>query len=205
MSALPVPDQAPRRATAHDAAGITALLVDAFAEDLMWGSSWAFPDPSTRRAQRTALFRILVDGALRFPWVWVSGGLEAASLWIPPGGSELSERQEQALTAMLEASSSQSLDRITAGFKLIEEARPSTEHYYLTLLGSAPSLAGLGFGVSLLRHTLSLIDAVGAPAYLETSTALVPFYERFGFNVRSSFRLPDGPSVNTMWRPEQTR
>ena len=190
-----------RVATALDAPAITELLVDAFANDLMWGSSWAFPDPLTRRDQRSAVFRILVEGALRYPWVWLTSGTTAASLWIPPGGSELSAHQETALTTLLAQLPSESLDRINAGFELIEAARPREEHYYLTLLGSAPSLARQRIGVGLLRHTLTLIDAARAPAYLEAADDLVTLYERFGFSLVEALVLPDGPTVNTMWRP----
>ena len=201
MRRLPAPEARPRVATAGDAAAITELLVDAFANDLMWGSSWAFPDPVTRREQRSAVFRILVEGALRYPWVWLTSGTTAASLWIPPRGSDLSAQQETTLTTVLAEFQPATLDRINAGFELIAAARPRAEHYYLTLLGSAPTVAGQGIGLRLLRHTLALIDAAGAPAYLEAADDLVPLYERFGFAVVEAFVLPDGPSVNTMWRP----
>ena len=204
MSMAKVTQPVPRAATSEDAAAITDLLVDAFAEDLMWGSSWAFPDPNNRREQRRAVFRLLVDGALRHPWVWVTGQVNAASLWVPPGGSELSADQESALETFLATSVPEAADRLLAGFALIEAARPREPHFYLTLLGSSPRLAGRGIGLRLLRHTLALIDATGTPAYLEASTALVPFYEHVGFNVRGSFALPQGPTVNTMWRPAVT-
>ncbi len=201
MSQLPAPEDVPRVGTPYDAAAITDVLVDAFAQDPMWGSQWAFPDPRTRRDLRRAVFRVLVEGALRYPWVWVAGGVTAASLWIPPGGSDLSAQQEAAFNALLAESIPESLDRVLAGFELIEAARPREEHYYLSLLGSDPSVTGQGIGSDLLRHTLALIDDAAAPAYLETSDGLVQFYERFGFQRAAAFVLPDGPSVNTMWRP----
>jgi GNAT superfamily N-acetyltransferase len=111
------------------------------------------------------------------------------------------QQQEAALSTMLAEFIPESLDRVLAGFELIDAARPREEHYYLSLLGSDPSVAGQGIGSSLLRHTLGLIDAACAPAYLETSNGLVPFYERFGFQLTDTFVLPDGPTVNTMWRP----
>jgi GNAT superfamily N-acetyltransferase len=200
VSRLPAHQDAPRVAAADDAAAITELLVDAFTCDPMWGSSWAFPEPSTRRQRRCAVFRILVEGALRYPWVWLSSDASAASLWIPPGGSDLAAQQEAALTTILAESPPETLQRIHGGLELIEAARPDEEHYYLTLLGSDPSRAGQGIGQSLLRHTLALIDAEGAPAYLETSTPLVPLYERFNFNVVGSLVLPSGPTVISMWR-----
>ena len=200
MRPHPTTEAGPRVATASDASAITDLLVDAFAKDPMWGSSWAFPDPLTRRDQRSAVFRILVEGALRYPWVWLTNGPTSASLWIPPGGSELSAQQETALATVLTELGPESFDRIHAGFELIEAARPREEHYYLTLLGSAPAVSGRGIGLGLLRHALALIDAADAPAYLEAADDLVPVYERFGFRVVGAFVLPDGPTVRTMWR-----
>jgi L-amino acid N-acyltransferase YncA len=54
----------------------------------------------------------------------------------------------------------------------------------------------------LLGENLRLIDAAGMPAYLEASNpANVALYERHGFEVRGSFKLPvAGPEVFTMWR-----
>jgi predicted GNAT family N-acyltransferase len=201
MRLLPAAGAPPRVAAAGDADSITELLVDAFAGDVMWGSSWAFVDPHTRREQRRAVFRLLVEGALRYPWVWLTPDATAASLWIPPDGSELSAQQETALTRLLDELPSESLVRVNAGLELIETARPREEHFYLTLLGSAPSVAGQGIGLGLLRHTLALIDATGAPAYLQADDDLVSLYERFGFQVVRRFVLPDGPPVNSMWRP----
>jgi GNAT superfamily N-acetyltransferase len=192
---------APRLGTTGDASRVTSLLVDAFADDQMWGSSWAFPDPATRRERRAAVFRILVEGALRHSWVWLSGGGAAACLWSPPGANELSSRQEVELDALLAQSQPESLDRINAGFELIAASRPAAEHYYLSLFGSDPSRAGQGIGLRLLRHNLALIDGEGAPAYLETSTALVPVYQRFGFEVVDTLMLPEGPTVHGLWRP----
>ena len=112
----------------------------------------------------------------------------------------MSAEQETALERLLAELGPEPLDRTKRGFDLIEAARPREEHYYLTLLGSDPSVAGQGIGLRLLRHNLALVDAVDAPAYLEASDDLVPVYERFGFTVVGAFLLPDGPNVNTMWR-----
>lgn len=202
MTAPTTAGDQPRPATPADAEAVTALLAAAFDGDEMWGP-WAFPEPVDRLGKRTAVFRILVDGALRFPSSWVSeveGQVVAASLWFPPGARELTAEQEAALDTLLEAVAPQSLDRLVAGFGLIEAARPREPHHYLTLLGSAPALAGRGIGSRLLRHTLAQVDATGRPAYLEAADHLVPMYERFGFELVESFRLPHGPQVNGMWR-----
>jgi len=45
-------------------------------------------------------WRLFIEGALRYPWVWLTNGGEAVSVWIPPGGTEMSETQEEQLTEL---------------------------------------------------------------------------------------------------------
>jgi GNAT superfamily N-acetyltransferase len=173
----------PRMATAADGPLVTRILVDAFHDDPMWGS-WAFPDPHTRQQGRVAVFGLLVEGAMRYPWVWLAADDAATAVWIPPGGSELSPAQEQQIDSVL----------------LFAEARPTEPHYYLTLLGTDPAHHGRGVGQRLLAANLGQVVAAGAPAYLEAGDELVPLYERFGFRTLKRFALTDGPTVNGMWR-----
>jgi hypothetical protein len=81
LTALAETRQEPRVASAGDVATVTRILVDAFADDPMWGA-WAFPDPATRRSRRSGVFRLLVEGALRYPWLWLIADA-AAAVWIP--------------------------------------------------------------------------------------------------------------------------
>jgi ribosomal protein S18 acetylase RimI-like enzyme len=192
----------PRTATADDADAVTEILVGAFYDDPIW--SWAFPDPAARRRQHRAFWRLFVDGALRYPWVWLAAGDTATSIWIPPGGTDLSEEQEALLDPLLAELLGADARRVTHAFELFEEAHPRDEsHYYLSLLGTAPAQRGHGYGLGLLADNLREIDRDGGSAYLEASNpANVPLYERHGFRVVGSFDLPDGgPTVRTMWRP----
>ena len=189
----------PRIAAGPDAAKVTQILTEAFHADGMW-AAWAFPNAQTRRANREAVFRLFVEGALRFPATWLSAGESAAAVWIPPDESDLSAEQETEIAAWLQATDA-ATDRILAAFELFQAARPPEPHYYLSLLGTNPRYAGRGHGQRLLAHNLDRIDAEEQPAYLDTSDELVPLYGRFGFQVVGSFVLPDhGPRVNTMWR-----
>ena len=194
----------PRVATTTDAPLVTRILVEAFHEDPMW-AAWAFPDPATRRSHRASVFRELVEGALRYPWVWLSPDDAATAVWIPPGEDELSPAQEDQIDAVLRASRGERAGAVLQAFERFAEARPTEPHYYLTLLGTDPAHAGRGAGQRLLSANLDQVDAEGAAAYLEASDDLVPLYERFGFRVSTRFALRDGPSVNGMWRdPSQT-
>jgi ribosomal protein S18 acetylase RimI-like enzyme len=192
----------PRRADAVDAKVVTDLIVGAFLDDPTW--SWAFPDPAVRARQHRTFWGALVDGALRYPWVWLAAGSVATSVWIPPGGTELSAEQEAALEEFLDDLPAPALVRVRTALELFERAHPRGEsHYYLSLLATDPARRGNGYGLGLLADNLHLIDAEGANAYLEASNpANVPLYRRYGFVERGQFSLPDGgPTVQTMWRP----
>lgn len=191
-------EAAPRVATSADAPVVAQILVEAFSDDPMWGP-WAFPDPATRSGHRGTVFRLLVDGALRYPWVWLAAD-QAAAVWIPPGGAELSPDQEQRVNDVLYESLGDRAASVLEAFERFAEARPTEPHYYLTLLGTDPAHRGLGLGQRLLAANLTRVDAAGAPAYLEAADELVPLYERFGFRVIERFALDGGPTVNGMWR-----
>jgi len=195
----------PRVATHDDAATATEILVKAFYNCPTWG--WVFPDPTSRAEQHRAFWGLLVEGGLRFPWVWLGAGEVTTSVWIPPGESELSPEQEAALEPMLKALMGPASARVMAALETFDANHPHDEpHYYLSLLGTDPAHYGNGYGLGLLEANLRLIDAEGAPAYLESSNpANVPLYERYGFRLLSSFALPGGgPTVPTMWREART-
>ena len=187
-------DLSPRVASPQDRDDVVAILVSAFYDDPTW--SWAFPDPSLRAEQHRRLWRLFVEGAMRYPWVWLTPGNTATSVWIPPNGTDLSDEQEAALeptiVEMLGADASPVID----GFELFDRAHPrEVPHFYLSLLGTRAEHRGRGYGLGLLAENLRRIDEAGMPAYLEASNpANVALYERHGFEVRGSFKLPgDGP------------
>jgi GNAT superfamily N-acetyltransferase len=191
----------PRVAAAADRDEVVRILVGAFAEDPAW--SWAFPDRSRRAAEHTRLWRLLVEGAMRYPWVWLAPGGTATSVWIPPGGTDLSPEQQAQLEPMLVDLLGSGAGRVLEAFEAFERAHPrDAPHYFLTLLGTAPEHRGKGHGLALLAANLGLVDEAGLPAYLEASNvANVPLYQRHGFVVHGGFVLPDGgPEVVTMWR-----
>jgi GNAT superfamily N-acetyltransferase len=189
----------PRPATPADAATVTELIVGAFFDDPTW--SWAYPDPATRRDQHRQLWGLIVEGALRYPWVWLAEGDVATSVWIPPGGTDLSAEQEHRLEELFAARPE--WKRSARAFELFEGAHPrEVPHYYLSLLATDPAHRGHGYGLGLLADNLGRIDDEGACAYLEASNPVnVALYERYGFDVVGSFDLPeDGGTVHRMWR-----
>lgn len=191
-----------RRASPADAALITEIISLAFATDPLWAVALATPNGGT---DHHALFwRLFVDGALRYPWTWLAGGGEATSIWIPPGGTEMSLEQEDRLVEL----ASEHLGARAEGFLELlarfESAHPHAEpHYYLSLLATHPAHRGHGIGMRLLAHTLELVDAEHMPAYLEsTNPANDRRYASVGFEAVGEFSYPGGgPVATTMWRP----
>ena len=58
-----------------------------------------------------------------------------------------------------------------------------------------------GLGAEALAPTLSVCDAEGMPAYLESSNPRnMTLYRRHGFVEIGEIPLPDGPSLYPMWR-----
>jgi ribosomal protein S18 acetylase RimI-like enzyme len=90
--------------------------------------------------------------------------------------------------------------RVLHAFETFASHTPDEPHYYLTMFGTDPSMAGHGIGQRLLSANLAHLDDQGDAAYLEAGDELVPFYERFGFRRRRRFDLEGGPTVNLMWR-----
>lgn len=192
---------APKVCGPDDLERVVEILVGAFYEDPTW--AWAFPDPSLRREQHRRLWRLFVEGAARYPSVWLNGDETAAAVWIPPGGTEMSDEQAEAVEPLLvELLGADDAPRVLRTVEAFEEAHPHhAEHWYLTLLGTDPAHRGKGLGLQLLADTLQLADDDGVGAYLEASNPVnVPLYARYGFRPYGEIALPHGPVVTTMWR-----
>ncbi len=185
-----------RLATERDVDGVTATLVAAFQADPLW--SWAFPHKGL-----ADLWGLLVRSAMRYSLVRVADDYAAASVWIPPRGTELTAEEEASLRPMFEAQIGSRAAEVLALFERMERAHPDgPPHYYLSLLGTHPDQRGKGLGMALLADNLAKIDSEGMPAYLESSNPENdPRYERLGFVPVGEFERPDGRlTCSTMWR-----
>ena len=190
-------DAQARVATEADLDSLSVTLWAAFRGDPLW--TWAFPE----HAKLEPWWRFLIASALRYPWVWVAGEVAAASVWIPPGGTELTADEEEQVEPLLENLLGPRAGEVMELLERFESSHPRTEpHYYLSLLGTHPEHRGRGLGMRLLTQNLSMIDAEGLPAYLESSNPHNDErYERLGFAKVGMFSTPDGAhSVTTMWR-----
>jgi GNAT superfamily N-acetyltransferase len=189
-----------RVATLTDLDGIVDTITSGFFDDPLWAPQ--FPDPELRAAQSSKFWRLSVASALRYPWTMVTDRVEAAAVWIPPEGTELTDDEAEGMEAFLvDLVGRARTDSILAIYDQFDAARPTEPHYYLSLLATHGDHRGRGLGMALLRDNLASIDALGAPAYLESSNpANNTRYEGVGFRRIGEFVTPAGQVVTTMWR-----
>ncbi|HEV7586282.1 MAG TPA: GNAT family N-acetyltransferase [Solirubrobacteraceae bacterium] len=180
---------------------MTACLASAFYDDPVWGD-WAFPESRERPEGLYGLMRFWVVEAIRYPWVRMSDGAEAAAVWLPPGATGMSSAEEGELEAFLMESLGTRASEVLSLFERFAEHHPEQEpHYYLSLWGTHRDHAGRGLGTALIREDLARIDAEHAAAYLEsTNPGNLPRYEALGFRRRDEFGPAGGPVITTMWR-----
>jgi GNAT superfamily N-acetyltransferase len=189
----------------RDLATATAIMTTAFAQDPVWGG-WAFPlsGAAARDAARATYWRLMLKSGMRYPWLRLSSGHEAAALWIPPGGEELTSDEVEHLGSLLTGLVGEHAASFLEGLARFEAAHPHDEpHYYLSLLGTHDAYRGRGIGMALLEENLGLVDRERMPCYLEsTNPDNLRRYESVGFRKTGAFTLPrDGPTVDTLWRP----
>jgi GNAT superfamily N-acetyltransferase len=191
-----------RIAKTSDLDGLTAILTEAFKRDPLW--SWAFPDSKDLEIW----WRLHIASALRYPCVWITGDYAAASVWIPPDGTELTEEEEERIEPFLGELAGPRAPQLLELLERFETSHPrERSHYYLSLLGVHSDYRGKGLGMALLAENLQQLDAENAPSYLESSNpANNHRYERLGFRHLGDFTTPGGErTVATMWRDVEAR
>jgi GNAT superfamily N-acetyltransferase len=192
-----------RPLTGDGVAAATETIALAFQRDPVWAV--ALPVAEGRDDDLRSYWRFYVEGALRYDTVFVTTGPATVSVWIPPGGTELSDDQEVALRTLVEERFDPA--RAAALFELwrrFDEHHPHDEpHAYLSLLATRPTDAGHGLGQAHLAADLARWDAAGIPTYLESSNPANDHrYERQGFRKVGAFTtVLDHAVVSTMWRP----
>ena len=179
---------------------ITSIVSHAFRDDPTWS-----PVVSPNGVVSDATYRyweLFVRSAARYPWTFLSAEGAAASVWIPPEGSELTPDEaigfEDFATELFGAARTSTLLRIVEQF---DAATPPGAYAYLSLLAVDPAHAGTGAGMQLLAENLIHTDALGVPTYLESSNPINNAkYERLGYRAHGTIPLPSGLALTTYWR-----
>lgn len=189
---------------AEDAEAMAVVLTDAFWDDPF--NMWLYPDRNRRE-------RMIASWTNQLRIVYVPKGhsyatedMSGAALWSPPGDTKLKASQQLRLfVPYLRILGPRQLPTALKGFAVIDEARPSQPHWYLSVLGVTPDRQRSGGGRSLIEPMLERSDREQTLVHLETFKAHnVPYYERFGFVVTGEDEIPDGgPHMWAMARQPQ--
>jgi ribosomal protein S18 acetylase RimI-like enzyme len=191
---------------------LAAVLSHAFANQPPF--TWVQPDDELRARVQPAMFQ----AALRYIYpvergtevLLDDGAIVGGAVWAPPGGWRAPlRRQLRAIPGLIRALGISHFRQYAQRGKAVEDAlhraHPSDPHWYLASLGIDPQAQGKGVGSALVRSGLERCDRESEPAYLECLEQLVPYYERFGFEITAEIEMPDEvPSQLSMWRPAPT-
>jgi GNAT superfamily N-acetyltransferase len=193
-----------RAARLGEASLLGEVLADAFAEDPVF--AWLIPPHLRGRDHRMRTFFTSMSRSYlrQGKPCYLTGDGSAGALWARPGRWAFPVGQ----MALESASAAQAFRshlfralRVQMQIERLHSSR-SMPHWYLGYLGTRPGHQGQGLGTELLREVLSGADAVGVPAYLESSNERnLPLYERNGFRVVGELQaLGRGPTIWRMWR-----
>lgn len=196
-----MPELHARPATAADIHDVCTTLALGFAGDPVWGD-WAFPAAPDRVEPLIRFWRPFVSSAVRYEGMMMTPGCSAVAMWVPPGVAEIDPENAALAEETIAEVCGPRAPLVMAGFEVFEASRPDGRFWYLSLLATHPDHRGQGLGMALVADQLARIDAQGLPAYLESTNPVnIRRYEAAGFARFGGFDLPDGPRVDTMWRP----
>lgn len=193
----------PRRATDKDVQGLARLFAAAFAADPVF--DWiARRGPKRAAGLERFFFWVLKGRAVPFGEVWMSDDGAVAAAWLPPDAPASPGgffEQLRLLPMFVRLCGIPRLGRGSAMADAMERHHPKAPHYYLSFVGVAPRLQGMGLGSAILEATLKHADVHGWAAYLENSNPKnTRLYERHGFAAAASISPKDAPPLLPMWR-----
>lgn len=193
-----------RRIRPHERDTALAMVVEAFERDPL--VRWWFPDDDYRD-HASSFFGVLLDTRIAGGEVWVTDGLDATSMWIPPGGNLLGpESASRSYRAMVAGLPDTVQERIGLADEAVDRLLPQIPHWYLGVLATRPGLWGRGLATAVAGPVLRSADRSGVPVALETAEPRnIGFYLRRGFAVIGRTQLPGlgglaGPGLTVMRR-----
>jgi ribosomal protein S18 acetylase RimI-like enzyme len=171
-------------------------LVLAFAADPF--VRWIHPEPAPYLAHFPPEIEAFGGAAFGSGTVWQVADFAAVALWMRPG---LQPDTDATMALLAAAMPPDRVDDLMGVFAQMDEAHPTTRHWYLPWFGVDAALQGQGFGSELMRPCLEIVDREHLPAYLDsTNPRNVSFYERHGFTVAGEWRAGACPPIISMLR-----
>lgn len=189
-----------RPATPDDHPALADVLARAFHDDPV--TSWFFPRERSRDRWAARFFGWEMRRLAPQDVTYTTADRAGAAVWALPGRwRERPVQSARLVMGVLPGVGPLRARHCLRGIGQVEAVHPEHPHLYLAVLGVEPGRQGEGLGSRLLEPGLTLCDAEGLPAYLETATErTVAFYARHGFRVTGELDLSGGPHLWLMWR-----
>ena len=170
------------------------ILLLAFSSDPF--QRYLMPDSSIFLKNSAIWFDNAANQSISLKALLGTTNYSGVALWFPPNFIV----DFDAIGETLKDLPSNSQKDIFQYFNAFEENKPK-DAWYLEYLGVDPMSHSLGLGSLILKDSLSKIDALHQPAYLESSNPRnMSLYERHGFETVNKFQFGDGPPIHTMFR-----
>jgi GNAT superfamily N-acetyltransferase len=187
-----------KSADASTQASVISTIVLGFAADPM--TRWVWPDSSEYLRIMPRFVKAFGGRAFEYGTAYITEGVRAAALWLPPGV----EPDEAAMGAVLEGALRPEIaEDLGVVLKGMAEHHPHEPHWYLPLVAADPNWIGQGLGALLMKHALRRCDEEGIAAYLEsTNPRNISLYERHGFKIIGRIQSGSSPVMAPMLRPK---
>jgi ribosomal protein S18 acetylase RimI-like enzyme len=183
-------------ATRHRA---VAVQVTAFCADPL--TRWAYPDSRQYLDCFARFVDVFVGPSLDHGTCDVVGDFAGVAFWLPVGVPVDFGALEAVVRDTLER---QRRDELFSLFELMDRYAPDGPHWHLGKVGVDPAYRRMGLGSRLMAYRLSMCDAQGLSAYLESSNREnLSFYERLGFEVLGEIQVGSSPALFPMLRQPQ--
>ncbi len=176
------------------------MLAAAFEDDPLF--RWMLPEPEQRSCWLRWFHAHALEESVGTGGAYtLEGGAELGAIgsfapgaWPPP--------MWQSLAAIETPPAMPTWRLVRAGIHVerrIRALHPEGPHVYVYVLGIHPEQKGRGLGGELMRHAIERAREAGACLHLETSNPVnLPFYRRFGLEVREEIVSHRGPPVWTL-------
>jgi GNAT superfamily N-acetyltransferase len=183
--------------TRMDESGLAAAAIGlsrAFNRDPL--QNYTFPDEFERMEKSPAHFSSALRYGLLYGEVYSTPHGEGASIWLPPGGTDITPERAEAggFTSLPEQIGEEAFERFFSVLSFGEQFHKQDvpePHWYTMVVGVDPAFQGQGLGRALLEPVMEKARTEGVPVYLETAQPKnVSFYKKIGFNVLRELNEP---------------
>ncbi len=190
-----------RHVVASDLKRCVDTFVEAYLDDPYY--RWLLPlEGDEYREALGAWFARYVEKYQRFGHFYRSDDFKAATAWVPPdvplntpGGWEEGRQLLASLTN--EDHAKKTYDSIAAR----QRSRPGGASWQLIYLAVAPSMRGGDHGRIALAHMVEMCDEQGFAIYCGSANdANAALLEPFAFRRLDQIQIPDGPTLQPMYR-----